>query len=181
MTATKSKKYIALSLKEAVAAAATMRRVYKESRCACGCGGTWDRAVSGTIGGESAIWMGCARQGGSSVGGGLTGAEYDTAQSVIRAADRHDVSAQDIIETEIVGAERTWDVPEGMPVIYGGYPVGPLAVELERQSLAAMVAASKDPTNYSVRPADVAKWIEKRQWASRDLDADEITDGILDA
>ena len=101
-------KQVQMDLVATVTAARVMREVYQSARCACGCGGTWDRTVSGTIGGQPALWMGCCYRNGSAVGGGLTGEDYHVACAVIVAAKRHGYTAQQVVETEVVIDCGTW-------------------------------------------------------------------------
>lgn len=95
-------KTVKMSLFETVRAAEAMRRIYKTSRCPCGCAGSWDNTVSGSVGLEPAIWMGCVYQDGSAVCRGLTGADYHVAYAVKRAAAHYGYTTQEIVKTEIV-------------------------------------------------------------------------------
>lgn len=71
----------------------------RASRCACGCGGTWDRTVSGTCGYQPAIWGGCSRRGGSATSAPFAGAE-DVGKFVAarEAAERLDISLDDLVD-----------------------------------------------------------------------------------
>ena len=101
---------------------ALMRAVYDGARCPCGCGGTWNKTVGGTVAEKQTIWMSCARQNGSAVGGGIT-EQCHAVCAILEACDRLDVSPDDAIETR--------------PHVQVGSPthayVGPLAIAVERE------------------------------------------------
>lgn len=151
------------SIASVVAAAGTMRRVYRESRCPCGCGGSWDRTVSGTIGGEPAIWMGCERRGGSAVGGGLTGDDYHVAIAVLSACESMGISAQDAVESECVREQCV------------SYVTGPLALDAEREALQSAFDRWERCRWGNTHPDD---WLAKREYGFRGMDIDDVCDGI---
>lgn len=132
-----------------------MRQVYDGSRCACGCGGTWDKTVSGTIGDKPAIWMGCKYRNGSAVGGGVVD-QCAAIHAIIAACGRLEISVDDVIAT------RPFFEP-GAPV--AAY-VGPLAIQHERELFAA-----NQSREY---PTQAESWWHSRQLHRRDLDLSDI-------
>jgi hypothetical protein len=155
------------TIREVIDAAITMRRVYRESRCPCGCGGSWGATVSGTISDKPAIWMGCSRQGGSSVGAGLTGDAYYVACAVIDACERMGIDIDDVIESD-----AAWD-----HVVSGYVVTGPLAIAYEREILTKAVESFGRKELGSYPPAEI---LTKRRLAQRDIDIDDVCDGIWD-
>ena len=112
------------TLRSVIEAAGRMREVARGARCACGCGGSWSRYVSGTSGDTPAIWMGCSRRGGSTVGGGLTGTDCRAAHAVLAACDRLGLDVDDVIDTTI-----EYQPGRGMVA------AGPLAEDYQRECL----------------------------------------------
>lgn len=156
------------TIRAAIAAANAMRSVSRKSRCPCGCGGSWDDSVSGTIGGKPAIWMGCSRRRGSTVGGGLTGDDYHIAHAVIAACSRLGISTDDVMAT-IPG-----EVGSGWCQEFDG----PLALAVTRERLTQIVADKKAGA-LGVGPAE---WIADHNvsYALRrmGLSMDDVCDGI---
>lgn len=132
-----------------------MREVYDSSRCACGCCGTWDKTVSGAIGDKPAIWMGCERRNGSSVGGGIVD-QCPAVRSVIAACSRLGVSVDDVVETR--------------PFAEVGAPIrsytGPLAAQHERELF--------EQNQSSEYPTKAESWWHSRQLYRRDLTHSQI-------
>lgn len=157
------------TIAEVILAAASMRQVYRESRCPCGCGGSWRRTVSGTIGGQPALWMGCSRRGGVAVGGGLTGAQREVALAVLAACERLDIGIDAVMDSGLARPLGLW-----IEVV-----TGDLAVEAERRELAGVVAEWAKPAGQRSRAArEPAAWVASRRWEVRDLDVASVTDGI---
>lgn len=102
-----------------------MRRIYRASMCPCGCGGSWANYVSGTIGMESAVWMGCCRRGGSAVGTGVTGEQCAAVHAILAACDRLGVSIDDVMDTAPKQGAK--------PYSLDAYSSGPLVLRLMRE------------------------------------------------
>lgn len=160
------------SIGDVVRAAGAMRKVHRESRCPCGCKGTWNKAVRGTIGGSPALWMGCRFRNGSSVGGGLTGPAYHVAYAVLDACSRSDI---DIDIDDVM--QSTWD--DGRHGVYGTVS-GPLGLQYEREQLAAVVAAWEAAPARRSSLVDPASYASARRVHERDIDIDDVCDGILE-
>lgn len=161
MNATKTKLN---TIAEVVQAAEKMREIRRGSRCACGCGGSWNDVVGGTISGEPAMWMGCNRRHGSTVGGGVTGADFDVANEVLAACDRMGIDIDDVCESDVKG-------------YYSQGPgiTGPLAVSHERELLAGVVAGWNRGDLGRIDPDE---HLRKRRLAHRGIDDAEVRDGI---
>ena len=149
-----------------IEAAHTMRDVYRTSRCPCGCGGSWAHTVSGTIGGQPTIWMGCARRNGAAVGGGLTGDQYHIAHAVIAACEKLNIDIGDVIES----ATEYCYSGQGYQIV-----VGPLALAYEREILARVVS---EWATKSLSRRDPEQYLASRQLSRRDIDIDDVCDGI---
>jgi hypothetical protein len=153
------------SIASVIDAASTMRRVYRESRCACacGCGGTWRKTVGGTIADKPSIWMGCDRRNGSSVGGGLTGEACHVARAVLTACERLGLDIDDVCESE---NKRECCV---------SFVCGPLALDFEREQLEVVVATWGTTALGRIDPD---KYLAGRRLTQRGIDIADVREGI---
>jgi hypothetical protein len=78
-------------------------------RCPCGCGSTWDRTVSGTVGGVAAVWGGCSRRSGSATSipfvGGEEIAKFDAA---VESAGRLGLSVDEFVDFAVDYNKAQW-------------------------------------------------------------------------
>lgn len=91
-----------------------MAAVNRHSRCPCGCGGSWNRTVGGTVGLKPTVWMGCSRNRGSSVGGSITGAgQVAQINAVTASSERLGITADDMVALhQRLANAKSWETSE---------------------------------------------------------------------
>lgn len=75
--------------KEKQVHAYALRRMCEATgKCACGCTGSWNHTIVGSIGMEPAIWPGCPRCPGSTAGNGISGCDRFAVDLAIESTAR---------------------------------------------------------------------------------------------